>query len=81
MVGGGKIKNKDQLSLAEARVEAELGNSARTISDYIIIDILMLSAKAFIYLGGHTCRKQCSRDCERSAAPVHPSTLLCMILQ
>ena len=24
-VGGGKIKNKDQLSLAEARVEAELG--------------------------------------------------------
>ena len=25
-VGGGKIKNKDQLSLAEARVEAELGN-------------------------------------------------------
>ena len=26
-MGGGKIKNKDQLSLAEARVEAELGNS------------------------------------------------------
>ena len=25
-VGGGKIKNKDQLSLAEARAEAELGN-------------------------------------------------------
>ena len=24
-MGGGKIKNKDQLSLAEARVEAELG--------------------------------------------------------
>ena len=27
VVGGGKIKNKDQLSLAEARVEAELGNN------------------------------------------------------
>ena len=26
-VGGGKIKNKDQLCLAEARVEAELGKS------------------------------------------------------
>ena len=25
-MGGAKIKNKDQLSLAEARVEAELGN-------------------------------------------------------
>ena len=25
-MGGKKIKNKDQLSLAEARVEAELGN-------------------------------------------------------
>ena len=29
-MGGGKIKNKDQLSLAEARVEAELGNSFLT---------------------------------------------------
>ena len=28
-VGGGKIKNKDQLSLAEARVEAELGKIFR----------------------------------------------------
>ena len=27
------------------------------------------------------CRKQCSRDCARSAARVQPSTLLCMILQ
>ena len=26
-MGGGKIKNKDQLSLAEARVEAELGKN------------------------------------------------------
>ena len=32
-VGGGKIKNKDQLSLAEARVEAELGNKERTGED------------------------------------------------
>ena len=30
-VGGGKIKNKDQLSLAEARVEAELGNKGRRL--------------------------------------------------
>ena len=29
MVGGGKIKDKDQLSLAEAKVEAELGKLFR----------------------------------------------------
>ena len=34
-VGGGKIKNKDQLSLAEARVEAELGNKPVNIEDRI----------------------------------------------
>ena len=28
LVGGGKIKNKDQLSLVEAIIEAELGNSS-----------------------------------------------------
>ena len=30
-VGGGKIKNKDQLSLAEARVEAELGKTDKIL--------------------------------------------------
>ena len=39
-----------------------LTNSACTISACFIIDILMLSAEAFTYLGGHACMRQCCRD-------------------
>ena len=30
-MGGGKIKNKAQLSLAEAKIETELGNISATV--------------------------------------------------
>ena len=49
MVGGGKIKNKDQLSLAEARVEAELGKNCRVSVQFDISSFIHINGNAKLF--------------------------------